>query len=216
MAHTLASQGHVRVLVADGQGLVRAGLRSILEREPDITVAAEAATGQQAIARAARARLQVVLMDIDLPGLDAPTCSRQLLAAPESDGLHVLMLLGSETDESVLGALRAGASGVLLKDADADELVRAVRVVANGGAVREVMALVACGLSNGEIAERLVVSPATAKTHVSRALGKLDARDRAQLVVLAYEAGLVLPGRRPCDPGRAPALTHIGLRAVAS
>ena len=250
MAHTRSSRGRISVLVAEGQGLVRAGLRALLEREPDITVAAEAATGQQAVACAAHARPEVVLMDIDLPGLDGPACSRQMLSTPASDGLRVLMLLGSESDDAVLRALRAGASGLLLKDADAGELVHAVRLLAAGDAVlapsitrrviaqliaqpapahvrpeglaeltareREVMALVARGLSNGEIAQRLVVSPATAKTHVSRALGKLDARDRAQLVVLAYEAGLVVPGRRPSEPARAPAPPHIGLRTVAA
>jgi DNA-binding NarL/FixJ family response regulator len=246
MAERLSGRRRIRVLVADGERLVRAGLRALLEGEPDITVAAEAGTGEQALVQAAGARPAVAVIDGDLPGLDGVECARRMRA----DGLAVLMLLASESDERVLAALRAGASGLLLRDAEADELVRAVRIVAGGGAVlgpgitrrviaelvatpapgrprperlreltareREVMALVACGLSNREIAERLVVSPATAKTHVSRALVKLDARDRAQLVVLAYEAGLVLPGRRPPAPARAPALAHLGLRPVAA
>jgi DNA-binding NarL/FixJ family response regulator len=213
----------LRVLIADAQGLVRAGLRALLEREPDLCVVAEAASAEEAVARAGRA--DAVLLDFDLPPAGGVAVARRL------PGARILMLMPPDSDDAVLGALRAGAGGLLAKDAAPDELVRAVRVVAAGEALlaprfarrvvadvlarperprrsaseleeltareREVVALVACGLSNQEIAERLVVTRATAKTHVSRALCKLGARDRAQLVVLAYEAGLVRPVAAP-------------------
>jgi DNA-binding NarL/FixJ family response regulator len=218
------------VLVADGHRLVRAGLRALLERQENICVAAEAATGEDAVAAAARTRPDVVLMDMELPGLGGLEATRRVLGDVGSGEARVLMLTAGESDEAVFGALRAGATGLLLKDADPGALVHAVRIVADGEALlaprltrrlvadflsrpeplrssprqleeltvreREVVALVACGLSNEEIAERLVVTRATAKTHVSRALYKLDARDRAQLVVLAYETGLVRPRPR--------------------
>jgi DNA-binding NarL/FixJ family response regulator len=219
-----------RVLIAEGQRLVRAGLRVLLERQADMCVAAEAATGEEAVAAALRTRPDVVLIDLALPGLDGVETTRQLLGEPGCGEPRVLMLMSGESDEAVFGALRAGATGLLLKDAEPDALVDAVRVVADGDAPlaprlarqlvadfvsqperlrstperleeltpreREVVALVASGLSNEQIAERLVVTRATAKTHVSRALCKLHARDRAQLVVLAYETGLVRSGPR--------------------
>jgi DNA-binding NarL/FixJ family response regulator len=228
----------IRVLIAEGHGLVRAGFRVLLEGEEGICVAAEAATGEEAVAAALQVRPDVVLMDVGLPGLDGPEATRRILAGMEPGETRVVMLMASGSDEAVFGALRAGATGLLLRDADFDDLVDAVRVVAAGEALlapsvarrligdflsrpqrlhsspeqleeltpreREVVGLVACGLSNEEIAERLVVTRATAKTHVSRALCKLHARDRAQLVVLAYETGLVRAGPRDSDvSGRA-------------
>jgi DNA-binding NarL/FixJ family response regulator len=215
----------IRVLIADGQALVRAGFHALLEVEQDITVAAEAADGEGALAAARESRPDVVLVDVDLPGLDGLEVTRRIVDDPALDGVRVMVLSTSETDQHVFGALRAGAMGFLIKDTDPTQLAEAVRVLANGGALlapgvtrrviaelasqpgseqptpeeleeltareREVMALVAAGLSNAEIAERLVVSPATAKTHVSRALMKLHARDRAQLVMLAFKTGLV-------------------------
>ena len=220
----------IRVLVAEGQGLVRAGFRALLERHEDIRVAGEAGTGEETVAAALRDRPDVVVMDIALPGLDGLEATRRILADVPPGDTAVLMLMTGVSDEAVFGALRAGATGLLLKDVAGHALVDAVRGIARGetplaptlarrlvadfltrperldsspealeeltAREREVMALVACGLSNDEIAERLVVTRATAKTHVSRALYKLHARDRAQLVVLAYETGLVRPGPR--------------------
>jgi DNA-binding NarL/FixJ family response regulator len=218
-----------RVLIADGEALVRAGLRTLLEDDGTITIVGEAAAGEEAVALARRLGPDVVLIDMSLPGLDAVETTRQLLA--HSD-VPVMLLTTSETDERIFPALRAGASGLVLKDAEASELVRAVAALARGEALlsprltrrliadfvsrpepgrpdekriekltsreREVVALVALGLSNDEIAEQLVISPATARTHVSRSMVKLRARDRAQLVVFAYESGLVLtPTGRP-------------------
>jgi DNA-binding NarL/FixJ family response regulator len=227
----------IRVVVADGQALVRGGLRALFEAEPHVAVAAEAADGADAVALARRLRPDVVLVDLGLSG-DGVEVTEQIVAGGGPSGPSVMMLADHADDERLFAALRAGASGFLLKDTDGAELVRAVRVVAAGGAElspsmtrrlvaeiasqpdpnrpspeqldeltareREVVALVAAGLSNKEIAERLVVSPATAKTHVSRALFKLDARDRAQLVTLAYETGFVLPGHRGAVPSRTP------------
>jgi DNA-binding NarL/FixJ family response regulator len=217
----------IRVLIADGQTLVRAGFRVLLEAQDDITVVAEAGSGDEAIALARSTRPDVILMDLAIPGRDGVETTRRVVSDPDVANVRVLMLSLQPSDADVLAALRAGAGGVVLKSTDADELVRAVRVVAGGQPLlspdvtrallvqlarlpqsgvpsselldeltdreREVVALVAHGCSNEAIAERLVVSPATAKTHVSRAMVKLRARDRAQLVVLAYEAGLVLP-----------------------
>ncbi len=222
----------IRILVAGGHGLVRAGFRALLERQADMRVVAEAATGEEAVGEARRTAPDVVLMDVDLPGLDARDATRRIIDE-RAGGVAALMLLPPDLDDAVSCGLRAGATGLLLKDAEPDELVAAVRVLARGEVLlaptlaahlvadylsrperldttpeqlqeltpreREVVALVACGLSNEEIAERLVVTRATAKTHVSRALLKLDARDRAQLVVLAYESGLVRPGPRRHD-----------------
>jgi DNA-binding NarL/FixJ family response regulator len=213
----------VRVLIAEGQALVRAGLHALLAGNADITVVGEAASGEQAVALAHALRPDVVLVDLSLPGLDSVEATRQMLTR---SGLAVMLLTGSERDERILPGLRAGASGLLLKDVEPAELVRAVNVLSRGEALlsprvtrrliaelaarpapytgsdrldeltareREVVALVGQGLSNDEIAEELVVSRATAKTHVSRSMIKLRARDRAKLVVFAYEAGLVLP-----------------------
>jgi DNA-binding NarL/FixJ family response regulator len=217
----------VRVLIADGQALVSAGFRVLLEDEERIDVVAECGSGEETVELVRSTRPDVVLMDLSLPGLGGVETTRQISADPSLADVKVLILTMGASHDDVLSALRAGANGVLLKSTDAAELVRAVRVVADGHALlspkvtsgliaqlarlpqsgvpnpelldeltdreREVVALVAHGLTNEQIAERLVVSPATAKTHVSRAMGKLHARDRAQLVVLAYEAGLVLP-----------------------
>jgi DNA-binding NarL/FixJ family response regulator len=220
----------IEVLIADDQALVRAGFRLLLETEDDFRVVAEAGDGREAVALARKHRPNVILMDIRMPELDGLAATREVVATPGLDGVKVLIVTTFETDEYVFDALRAGASGFVVKDTEPAELVRAVRVVARGDALlsptvtrkliaefvtqpakdrsvpaeleeltgreREVMTLVGQGLSNDEIAERLVVSPATAKTHVGRAMMKLHAHDRAQLVVLAYETGLVLPGVR--------------------
>ena len=219
----------------------------LLNRASDVVVAADAATSDEAVAAARATCPDVVLMDLDLPGAGGIETATRILGAAPPGETRVVMLMTSDSDAAVFGALRAGATGLLLKDATPAELVAAVRAVADGDAVlapalarpvvadflsrperlrgtpeqleeltareREVVVLVACGLSNEEIAERLVVTRATAKTHVSRALGKLHARDRAQLVVLAYEAGLVRAGerRRPAEGARAGAVvTSIG------
>jgi DNA-binding NarL/FixJ family response regulator len=233
MLHSVPGVGGepiMRVVVADGQGLVRAGLRVLLERESDVV---EAASADEVVALAHSTAPDVVVVDLDLPGGGLEAVRR--IDAP------VVMLLPD--DRELFAALRAGATGLLLKDGDASELRAAVRAAADGEAMlapplarrvvadflarperlqrtpeqlaeltareREVMALVACGLSNEEIAERLVVTRATAKTHVSRALCKLGARDRAQLVVLAYEAGLVAPrlGLKACRSASSSAKT---------
>ncbi|MDK9495247.1 response regulator transcription factor [Streptomyces katrae] len=217
----------IRVLLADDQLLVRAGFRALLDAQPDIEVAGEAADGAQAVRLARELRPHVVLMDIRMPLLDGLAATRAISADQDLADVRVVMLTTFELDEYVFEAIRAGASGFLVKDTEPEELLRAVRAVVEGNALlspgvtrrliaefaarsrrpapaeglerltdreREVMALVGTGLSNEEIARRLVVSPLTAKTHVSRTMVKLGARDRAQLVVLAYESGLVLPG----------------------
>jgi DNA-binding NarL/FixJ family response regulator len=217
----------IRVLLADDQALVRAGFRALLDAQGDIEVAAEASDGEQAVSLARQVVPDVVLMDIRMPGTDGLAATRQIAADERLAGVRVVILTTFELDEYVFEAIRSGAAGFLVKDIDPDELVQAVRVVADGGALlspgvtrrliaefasrakppqpaavlgeltdreREVLALVGEGLSNAEIAGRLYVSPATAKTHVSRAMLKLRARDRAQLVVIAYESGLVRPG----------------------
>jgi DNA-binding NarL/FixJ family response regulator len=221
----------IRVLLADDQAMVRAGLRLLLDGEPDIQVVAEAGDGDEAVRRCLDglpdAVPDVVLMDVRMPGTDGLAATRMITSDPRLGAVHVVILTTYDLDEYVFEALRGGASGFLVKDGDTADLVRGVRVAASGEALlspratrrlvaeyaersrtapaapgldqltdreREVMALVAEGLSNEEIAQRLVISPATAKTHVSRAMVKLAARDRAQLVVLAYESGLVRPG----------------------
>ena len=223
-----------RVLVADDQAAVRAGFAALIAGEEDMEVAGEAGNGRQAVDIARRVLPHVVLMDIRMPVLDGLEATRLICADPTLTGTRVLVLTTFDLDEYVYAALRAGASGFLLKDAGPGELLQAIRIVAAGEALlapsvtrrliaefairarlsrpvpelttltdreREVMALVAEGLSNEEIAALLVVSPATAKTHVSRAMVKLHARDRAQLVVYAYESGLVQPGQlRPGPP----------------
>ncbi len=219
----------IRVVVADDQAMIRAGLRVLLGAEPGIEVVGEAANGLAAVEEVVARRPDVALMDVRMPVLDGLEATRRIVARDDLDGVRILVLTTFEIDEYVFEALRAGAAGFLLKDEEPAELVRAVRVVAEGesllspsvtrrvveafaagpapsGPVRgrldelteretEVVALAGTGLSNQEIAERLVISPATARTHVSRAMLKLGARDRAQLVVFAYEAGLVAPGR---------------------
>jgi DNA-binding NarL/FixJ family response regulator len=224
-----ASRGRpIRVLIADGQPVVRAGVHALLEDENDIVVVGDAADGDEAVATAREVLPDVVLVDADLPGLDVMEVMRRIVDDPEQAGARVLLLAAHDTDECLFAALRAGASGFLVKNSEAIDLVEAVRVVAAGEALlspaatgrliaeftsqpqahmpsdeqledltpreREVMTLVATGLSNAEIAERFVISRATVKTHVSRALCKLDVRDRAQLVAVAYQAGLVHPG----------------------
>ncbi len=220
----------IRILLADDQALVRAGFRVLLDSAPDIEVIGEAANGGQALAIAREKRPDVVLMDIRMPGLDGLEATRRIVADKELAAVRVLILTTFEFDEYLFEALRAGASGFVLKDIEPAELLQAVRVVARGDALlsptvtrrliaefagrpeqrrvatadlkvltereREVMALAAAGHSNDEIAAELYVSPATAKTHVSRAMAKLGARDRAQLVVIAYETGLVAPRLR--------------------
>jgi DNA-binding NarL/FixJ family response regulator len=235
----------IRVLIVDGQPVVRAGLRALLEAEPDIAVVGDAADGDDAVARAREVRPDVVLLDAAIPGLDAVEVTRRIIGDPEHDGAKVMMLAGREADDCLFAALRAGASGFLVKDAEAIDLLDAVRVVAAGHALlspsatgrliaefvsqpqpslpsddqldeltpreREVMTLVATGLSNDEIAERFTISRATVKTHVSRALCKLDVRDRAQLVAVAYQAGLVDLGH---TRGRALPTVHSTLTAA--
>ncbi|WP_413250315.1 response regulator [Sinomonas flava] len=217
----------IRILVVDDQALIRAGFRALLDAEPDMEVVGEAGSGSAAVAEAARLAPDVVLMDIRMPGGDGLEATRAILGA-HREGLKVIILTTFELDEYVTGAIRAGASGFLVKDTEPEDLVRAVRAVHDGDAMlspsvtrrlltrlaaegpaeraepidvglltereREVVALVGQGLNNAEIAERLFITPLTAKTHVSRAMTKLDLRDRAQLVVLAYESGLVRPG----------------------
>jgi DNA-binding NarL/FixJ family response regulator len=212
------------VLVADDQELVRAGLRTILERRDGIEVLGEAADGREAVREARRLRPDVVLMDVRMPGLDGIAAARELAGSP----CRILMLTTFDLDEYVYDALRAGASGFLLKDVPAEQLVAGIRLVAEGeallapsvtrrliqefsrGAPRreeppvaleeltprelEVFGLIARGLSNAEIAAELVVSETTVKTHVARVLMKLGVRDRVQAVVLAYESGVVSPG----------------------
>ncbi|MFG2868720.1 response regulator [Streptomyces sp. NPDC048338] len=217
----------IRVVLADDQTLVRAGFRSILADEDDIEVVGEAGDGEQAIALARELRPDVVLMDIRMPGLDGLEATRRITGDARLEGVRVVILTTFDIDDYVYGALRAGASGFLVKDTEPMELLHGVRVVARGDALiapavtrrliaefagrtrqpdpsprlnaltereREVMGLVGAGLSNDEIARRLVLSPATAKTHVSRIMTKLDVRDRAQLVILAYESGMITPG----------------------
>jgi DNA-binding NarL/FixJ family response regulator len=215
----------IRVLLADDQVLVRSGFKALLDAEDDIEVVAEAADGAEAVAVVRRLRPDVVLMDIRMPNVDGLTAARQVIEDPELEGVKVVVLTTFELDEYVYEALRAGASGFLVKHTEPEELIRAVRVIAAGEALlspgvtrlliaafsnmtggvaepdariaellttreREVVALVADGLSNEQIAERWVVSNATVRTHVSRAMTKLNARDRAQLVVFAYRSGL--------------------------
>jgi DNA-binding NarL/FixJ family response regulator len=216
----------IRVVIADDQGMVRAGLRSLLDGEPDIDVVGDAADGEQAVAAVRRLRPDVVLMDIRMPVLDGLEATRRLVA--EDATVRILVLTTFDLDEYVFDALRAGASGFLLKDATAEDLAAAVRLLAQGDALLapgvtrrvieafgrlppkddsvadrladlsprevEVLRLLARGRSNAEIARELVVSEATAKTHVSNVLAKLRLRDRIQAVIFAYESGLVVPG----------------------
>jgi DNA-binding NarL/FixJ family response regulator len=222
-----ARRALIRVVLADDQGLVRAGFRALLDAQDDIEVVGEALDGEAAARLAAELSPDIVLMDIRMPGMDGLAATRRIADDERSATVRVVILTTFGLDEYVFEAIRSGASGFLVKDTEPEELVQAVRVVAGGDALlspgvtkkliaefaarakepqaiegleeltdreREVLALVAEGLSNDEIGERLIVSPATAKTHVSRAMGKLGARDRAQLVVIAYESGLARPG----------------------
>ncbi len=225
----------IRVLLADDQALIRAGFRVLLEAGADLEVVGEAVDGAQAVDLARRERADVVLMDIRMPGVDGLEATRRIAADEDLAGVKVIILTTFESDEYVFQAIRAGASGFLVKDTEPADLLQAVRVVARGDALlspsvtrrlitdlarrpagpvpavgqtlsaltdreREVMGLVAGGLSNEEIARHLYLSPLTAKTHVSRIMTKLSARDRAQLVVLAYETGLVAPGQQAQIP----------------
>jgi DNA-binding NarL/FixJ family response regulator len=242
----------IRVLLADDQALVRAGFRMLIASAPDMHIVAEAANGGQAVALTREHHPDIVLMDLRMPEVDGLTATRRITADTGLTAVRVVVLTTFDDDESVFSALRAGASGFLVKDVEPEDLLQAIRVVARGDALlapsvtralisaftsgraggqsagpaggtgppdarpaaatarraappaavaaltereREVVALVAEGLSNDEIAAQLVVSPLTAKTHVSRAMTKLAARDRAQLVVIAYASGLAEPGR---------------------
>ncbi|MFI1914470.1 response regulator [Nocardia sp. NPDC020380] len=216
----------VRVVIADDQALVRAGFVALLDAQDDIDVIGEADNGEQALRLARELKPDVVLMDIRMPVLDGLAATRAIAADTTLTGVKVVVLTTFELDEYVFEAMRAGATGFLVKHTEPADLLKAVRVVAGGDALlspsvtrrlvaefathakpappetlseltdreREVMILVAEGLTNAEIAERLYMSPATARTHVSRILLKLNARDRTQLVVMAYESGLVRPG----------------------
>lgn len=218
----------IRVLLADDQALIRAGFRVLLDGADGIEVVGEASDGAQAVEQARAMCADVVLMDIRMPLVDGLEATRRIAADPDLAGVKVLILTTFETDEYVVGALRAGAGGFLVKDIEPAELRRAIEVVARGDALlspgatrrlirevvsrpevrvapapaldrltdreREVLVLVAEGLSNDEIAGALFLSPLTVKTHVSHVMSKLDARDRAQLVVMAYQGGLVTAG----------------------
>ena len=222
----------IRVGIADDQPMIRNGFRLQVQYADDLELVGEASTGEQAVALARAHRPDVLLMDIRMPVLDGIAATERITRDPELAGVRVIVLTTFDLDEYVYGALRAGASGFLLKDAPPEEVHRAIREVADGGALiaptvtrrliaefasrprtattpeavgelteREVDVLryVARGLTNTEIAERLSLSPLTVKTHVSRMLTKLRLRDRAQLVMLAYESGLVVAGAG--DPG---------------
>ena len=215
----------ITVVLADDQPVILEGFRAILERDPAIEVLATASDGRQAVDLVRRLRPDVVIMDIRMPELDGIAATRQLTQPPNPSAVKVLVVTTYDLDSNVFQALRAGASGFLLKDADPDELRRAVHIIASGEALlapsvtrrliarfvaaphrsvqhdaklarltareREIVTLVAEGLSNTDIADRLFISPATAKTHVTRAMLKLDVHDRAQLVVLAYDSGII-------------------------
>jgi DNA-binding NarL/FixJ family response regulator len=220
----------IRLMLVDDQAMVRAGFRMIVETEPDITVVGEAADGRAAVELAGRCAPDVVLMDVRMPHMDGIEATERITAM--ADAPKVLMLTTFDLDDHVYAALRAGASGFLLKDAPAEQLVDAVRVIARGDGLLapsvtrllieeiarrpapdpsstlrgfdelterelDVMRLVAKGMTNAEIADALVLGEATVKTHVGRILSKLDLRDRVQVVVVAYESGLVTPGGDP-------------------
>ncbi|WP_067436568.1 response regulator [Nocardioides jensenii] len=216
----------IRVVLVDDQPLIRTGIRALLDAEDDITVVGETENGRLGVALAQEHRPDIVLMDVQMPEMDGIEATRRISGDDDLAGVHVVMLTNYGLDEYVFNALRAGAAGFVVKDAEPDDLLQALRVTVQGDALlspavtrrlisefvarpadvlsgvdldrltnreREVVALVAHGLSNDEIAERMVLSPMTAKTHVSRSMTKIGARDRAQLVVFAYESGLVAP-----------------------
>ncbi|AYY12149.1 DNA-binding response regulator [Actinobacteria bacterium YIM 96077] len=217
----------IRVVVVDDQALVRMGIRTLLDAESDAELVGEAADGRAGVDMVRRVVPDVVLMDIRMPELDGLEALREITSDPALDDVRVVMLTTFELDEYVFESLRGGASGFVLKDAGPDELLHAVRVIADGASLlspsvtrrvierfssgsqargnphpelhqltdreREIVAWVATGRSNDEIAAELVVSPATVRTHVSRAMVKLHARDRAQLVVFGFQSGLTLP-----------------------
>jgi DNA-binding NarL/FixJ family response regulator len=224
----MTEQRSIRVALADDQQLIRAGFRSLLEAEPDIEVVGEAGTGTEAVALVRATKPDVVLMDIRMPEGDGLWATEQIAADATLAGTRIVIVTTFELDEYVARAIRAGASGFLVKDTEPVDFIRAVHVVADGDALlspgvtrrllervsgvlrdvpdtsaldvltereREVLALVGQGLTNEEIGKSLFLSPLTAKTHVSRMMQKLLARDRVQLVVIAYETGLVAPGR---------------------
>ncbi|KRC66000.1 LuxR family transcriptional regulator [Aeromicrobium sp. Root236] len=216
----------IRVLLADDQALIRSGFRVLIESDPELEVVGEAANGKEAVELARSTRADVIVMDVRMPEMDGLEATRAICADDDLAGVKVLVVTTFETDDYLIEALRAGASGFVGKGVETEELLAAIRTVAVGDALlsaratrslitnflaqpsgrpvatpaelevltrreREVVGLVAQGLSNDEIAEQLFVSPLTAKTHVNRAMIKLDARDRAQLVVVAYQSGLV-------------------------
>jgi DNA-binding NarL/FixJ family response regulator len=223
----------IRVGVADDQAIVRDGLRVQVCLAADLEFVGEASNGEQAVELARHQRPDVLLMDVRMPLVDGIEATRRIVADDATSSVRIIVLTTFDLDDYAYGALRAGASGFLLKDATPEELLAAIRAVAEGGALiapqvtrrliaefaarpgvgqpdrritdrltareTEVLALVARGLSNAEIADRLVLSALTAKTHVSRILTKLGVRDRAQLVVAAYESGLVVPGLGPSE-----------------
>jgi DNA-binding NarL/FixJ family response regulator len=229
MTAAVPGGGSIRVVLADDQTLVRSAFAMLVESAPDMAVVGQAGTGAEAVGLAHSARADVVVMDLRMPGTDGIEATRLIAASEDLAGVKVLVLTTYDTDENVLEALRAGASGFLVKDTRPAELLDAIRTVAAGDALlspgptasliarvlraprpatgngpgaltalssreREVLTLVARGLNNTEIADALALSPLTAKTHVSRIMGKSGVRDRAQLVILAYESGLVVPG----------------------
>lgn len=225
------SENMITVVIADDQDIVRSGFNLVLMSYEDIDVIGQARDGKEAVAKARELKPDVVLMDIRMPHMNGIEATQAIREDPELQDVHVLILTTFDQDEYVYDALAAGASGFLLKDADPDEIVAAVHVVAQGEALiepsitrrlietfvasrphasygvrsgtilrsltdreREILALVARGLTNDEIGSELVISPATVKTHIARIMNKLNAHDRAQLVVMAYESGLVKPG----------------------
>lgn len=215
----------IRVVIVDDQQLVRAGLRALLDRSEDIDVVGEAGDGDAGVALALAELPDVVLMDIRMPGTDGIEATRRIVSEERLRQVRVIVLTTFDADQNIFDAIRVGAAGFLLKDAEPDELRNAVRIVAGGEALlspavtrrvmdavaatpqprvptgldhltereRQVLVQVAAGLSNDDIAAQLLISPATARTYVSRLLSKLDARDRSQLVVIAYQSGLVTP-----------------------
>lgn len=217
----------ITVVLVDDQALVRAGLRTLLEHDPELQVVGEADSGRSGVQLVQRTRPDVVLMDIRMPGVDGIESTRQIVGNADLNETKVVVLTTFDEDEHIQEAIRAGAAGYLLKDISPEELRRAVHVVASGEALLapsitrrvmqqlatkfgttspqllaelterecEVLQHIGLGESNDEIARSLIISPATARTYVSRLLAKLNARDRAQLVIIAYESGLITPGK---------------------